>query len=428
MIDPFAGLDYAKRRLEDAKGAIHMDFENYSLGSLVKNRSNYDMKHRGYRRVRRQVLARVADLGWTQAAFKDVDRMIGARSLSRSTEPDRVERYGKKYSWIAYHEMYGLRSRRRVSPDWREQRPADCGPDPSFPLAPAEWRLPLEHAFAEVDKSELEWLTSGDVPDYRQLLRIDTVDQHVGPWVLLDGYVNHRAADRREIFAFLRGLLAPARTLARVRDEFTRVDYPGNHKIPDSGEDHYTYAGEVPWSRQFGSHLRDRKGVPRRQFVSVFNGWRQTGTQAISILGREPFLSPVGRPVPGPRIELPAYESGWESYHSVTTPGYGAIWPAPALCDVLELRARDRKLELHDSSGAVASLFRTSRRGEGATSFKLVYLREDLLQRYLTVTRQRLAWAVWGERQFHYERQPSGVDKVHGTYQHIHRRWHEYGG
>src|SRR5439155_21712919 len=139
-IDPFVGLDYAKRRLEDAKGAIRMDFENYSLGSLLKNRSNYDMKHRGYRRVRRQVLARVADLGWTQELFKDVDRTIGARSLSRSTEPDRVERYGKKYSWIAYHEMYGLRSKRRVLPDWREQRPADCGPDPSFPLPPTEWQ------------------------------------------------------------------------------------------------------------------------------------------------------------------------------------------------------------------------------------------------------------------------------------------------
>jgi RNA-binding protein YhbY len=62
-----------------------MDFENYSLGSLVKNRSNYDMKHRRYRRVRRQVLARVADLGWTQNLFKDIDRMIGARHLLRVT-------------------------------------------------------------------------------------------------------------------------------------------------------------------------------------------------------------------------------------------------------------------------------------------------------------------------------------------------------
>ena len=426
-VDPFVGLNYARRRLEDAKGAIHMDFENYSLGSLVKNRSNYDMKHRGYQRVRRQVLARVADLGWTQELFKNVDRTIGARSLSRSTEPDRVERYGKKYSWIAYHEMYGLRSRRRVLPDWREQRPADCGPDPSFPLPPREWQLPLQHAFADAGKPELEWLASGDVPDYAQLLRVDTVDQLVGPWVLLDGYVNHRANDRREIFAFLRGLLGPARTLARVSGEFLQVDYPGNHKFPDSGEDHYTYAGEVPWSRKFGAHLRDRTGAPRRQLRSVFNGWRQTGTQTISIAGREPFLSPVGRTVPGPRIEFPAYESGWESYHSVTTPGYGAIWPAPAVCDALELKARDRKFDLHDSSGAIASLFRASR-GNRDTSFKLVYLREDLLQRYLTITKQRLAWAVWGERQFHHEHRPRGVEQIHGTYQHIHRRWHEYGG
>src|SRR5437773_8295066 len=95
---------------------------------------------------------------------------------------------------------------------------------------------------------------------------------------------------------------------------------------------------------------------------------------------------PVGRTAPGPRIELPAYESGWESYHSVTTPGYGTIWPAPALCDALKLTARDRKLDLHDSSGALASLFRASR-GNRDASFKVIYLREDLLQRYLALTK-----------------------------------------
>jgi hypothetical protein len=33
---------------------------------------------------------------------------------------------------------------------------------------------------------------------------------------------------------------------------------------------------------------------------------------------------------------------------------------------------------------------------------------------------------VWGERQFHYEHRPRGVEEIHRTYQHIHRRWHEY--
>src|SRR5437762_11639496 len=131
---------------------------------------------------------------------------------------------------------------------------------------------------------------------------------------------------------------------------------------------------------------------------------------------------PVGRTAPGPRIELPAYESAWESYHSVTTPGYGAIWPAPARCEALELSARDRELDLYDSSGVIASIFRASRANR-AVDFKLVYLRQDLLQRYLVATKQRLAWAVWGERQFHYEHRPRGVEDVYRTYQHIHRRW-----
>ena len=158
----------------------------------------------------------------------------------------------------------------------------------------------------------------------------------------------------------------------------------------------------------------------------MFNTWRQTGTQTISFAGREPIVSPVGKSVPGPRIELPAYESGWEPYHSVTTPGHAAIWPAPALCEAVKLTARDRKLDLYDSSGAVATIFRASH-GTGVVDFKLAYLRQDLLQRYLDVTKQRTAWAVWGERQFHYEHRPPGVEEVHRTYQHIHRRWQDCG-
>jgi hypothetical protein len=424
-IDPVIGISYAKKRLEDAKGAIWMDFENYTLGSLVRNRANYDMKHRGYRHVRRQVLARVADLGWNQSRFKELDREIGSRSLSRSVEPNRVERYGKKYSWTAYFEMYGLQSRRRRLPDWREPRPSDCGPDPSFPLPPEAWTLPLQHGFADTAQGATGWLAHGEVPEYSQLLLLNEIGGRHGPWVLLDGYTNHRGSDKREIFAFIRGLLGTRRPLTRVRTNFLQIDYPGNHKIPDPGEDHYTYAGEVPWSPKFGVYLRKRTGTTRRQLVSVFNEWRQTGTQMIAIGDGPAFESPVGVSVPGPRVELPAYRSGWESYHSVTTPGYGATWPAPAICDALRLFASDRHLDLRDSLG-LATIFRASRGSEAPVSFTLLYLRRDLVDRYLGMTNQRLAWAIWGERQFHYEHRPPGVDYVHQMYQHIYRQWHDY--
>ena len=35
--------------LEPAKQALHMDFENYTLGHLVRHRSNYDYTHEGYK-------------------------------------------------------------------------------------------------------------------------------------------------------------------------------------------------------------------------------------------------------------------------------------------------------------------------------------------------------------------------------------------
>jgi hypothetical protein len=42
---------------------FYMDFENYTLGSLVPGRGNYDYEHEGYQKVRAQVLWRVKELG-----------------------------------------------------------------------------------------------------------------------------------------------------------------------------------------------------------------------------------------------------------------------------------------------------------------------------------------------------------------------------
>lgn len=57
---------------------FRMDFENYSIGRLVKERGNYDFKHEGYRIVRSQILWRVKQLGWNREQFEDVDSSIAS--------------------------------------------------------------------------------------------------------------------------------------------------------------------------------------------------------------------------------------------------------------------------------------------------------------------------------------------------------------
>ena len=86
--------------------AIRMDFGNYTIGRLIPDRANYDTKNPDYVQVRANIERRMFDLGYRAERFKDVDTSIGYASWN-THEQKKVDRYGKKYSWIAYYEMWG---------------------------------------------------------------------------------------------------------------------------------------------------------------------------------------------------------------------------------------------------------------------------------------------------------------------------------
>jgi hypothetical protein len=95
--------------VKSVNSVIQMDFGNYTLGRLIRDRSNYDMSSDVYKEVRRQLLWRVKDLGYSSKLFEKIDEFIGRGGWDSSSSA-KVDRYGKKYSWIAYFELYGVRS------------------------------------------------------------------------------------------------------------------------------------------------------------------------------------------------------------------------------------------------------------------------------------------------------------------------------
>src|SRR4051794_12439254 len=48
-----------------SKEAMRMDFENYTLGRLLRGRRNYDFDNETYKEVRRQIEYRIAELGYS---------------------------------------------------------------------------------------------------------------------------------------------------------------------------------------------------------------------------------------------------------------------------------------------------------------------------------------------------------------------------
>jgi hypothetical protein len=378
--------DISAAHTADAEHAIHMDFGNYTLGRLIPGRGNYDFKNREYIDVRKQIEARIVDLGYAAANFISIDREIGERSWrAESREELAADRYGKKYSWIAYFEMYGLRSdRRQLGEDSERERTSDVDIDPSFPAEPRAWeRPPFVDPYPGAPLSACAWLAKGPKPEVRQFLEInesETGDE--GPWVLLHGYLEQTAKrDGRRIFTFVNGLLISPARLTTLAAAFDHVEFPGNSAIPDPQSHYYLYAGEIPWSRHYKNVSRLTAKAPRD-------------------LGRAFGYFDGRRWQPGIPVEVPFRRFSWESYHSALNQVSGIDVLAPALCDNLKLTARQCEWDLFDGVGRRATLYREFKAEGDTFGSNWLYIRADLLTRYLTRTRQRLLWLVWGERGF----------------------------
>lgn len=407
---PFPPIEEIDASVEHrAAHAINMDFGNYTIGGLIENRRNYDDNNTEYQEVRRQIEHRILELGYSSEQFSELDRRISdGRWRSETRGTPRTDRYGKKYSWIAYFEMFARRFDQHKLPEWRDnERPPDAGIDPSFPAPAVGWNPRLPDPFASTPTDIPGWLRNGPTPDYTHLLELDKVDSEVGPWMLLDGFIEQTSNDDgREIFTFLRGVLVAKAKLKELVSSFESIDYPGNHEIPDSDSDHYTFAGEIPWSVRFGRSHRDKNGKAKRNLGDAFHRFGPIATAGV-------------------RVEIPIHEFAWESHHSELNQAGGATVPAPALCQRMKLMKWGAGWDFYDQRGRKATVYRKWKLNPERYHSDVLYVRKDLLKKYLKSTRQVLVWLMWGERGFDYPtlRQSESLIRAASTgFGFIHRR------
>lgn len=380
----------------DGESTMHMDFENYTMGRLVDDRQNYDMSNPTYVAIRRQIADRIGRLGYRREDFEEADRLI-ARFADRGRDGARTDRYGKKYSWIAYFEMFGIRSRSGLLRDYphMEPRSTDVDVDPSFPPEPPQWAAPVPDVFATSPLKRKAWLRDGDIPDLPSIVKLGEVGGHRGKWILIDGVHRDSAGDGREVQAWFTSAFIPSRGLEAIRAEFgDRI--PQHRDLPEPGTDFYTFLGEVPWSEHFGSDIRRADGAPRRLFdraLDYHDGsrWR-----------------------PGHRAEVPSRVWGWESYHSALNDIGSVMFPSPGLAAFHGLRSVGGSADLIDRAGRMATIFRRFE-GPGFGSAYL-YVRQDLIDAYAADRGLTLVTVIRGERTLQYDHlerpYPPGVQKI----------------
>lgn len=423
---------------------FRMDFENYVIGRLVPGRSNYDYKNKDYEKMRSSILSRIYKLGWNFKEFENVDRSIENSSRNsynrhEDNEINKVDRYGKKYSWIAYYEQMGLMPPPDPEQDniYVEGREDYMDIDPSFPLPQNGDRLIDLDTLGDAAMPLQKWLRSGEIPDLGIYLQQDAVngDDQSGPWVLLDGHIAQQDEHRgRSMFGFFRTFFV-AKDQCDELVSLLEAQRLGGRWLPEIYEERSSFAGEIPWSKHFGERRTyplsfevDEKTVEvqEEQEVLYLDGeavelsWndklRRSGIDFSGLLGDDPFsLSEEDLNRLEVKKELVTVKRTETQRRSIPviqptcdlrTPGKtilneftGGSTLSKQLSLILGLHVIPQSRDLRDVKGQRATFQNSYKKDSFKNSERLFYVRKDLLDELLEKLGMSLVWAIWGERE-----------------------------
>lgn len=357
---------------DDARGqevdrTLHMDFENYTVGRLFRNRRNYDMQHRGHQDAIDHIRGTIWALGWRATIFDSVDRHIG----SYRTRGDQTitERYGKKYSWIGFYTYAGILADKDQLPG--NERLSDIQIDPSFPKTPPPAPIDLPSWTSGPPGNTRDWITQGVIIVPDNFLFCSGFEAYPGSWIAVHG--NLQANDKvlgRSVFGLLTAILVSNTDVDRLIRALQTRTHPGGWWYPKVPSDYYTFASEFWWSVTPDT---------RTEFDDLVQSYQGE----MHIDGDEPIP-----------VEILAHRYAWESYHSELNTAGGSLVPSYSFSTAFDLRSIPDSFNHVEPNGMLATL---SLSGPAGFDGDLLYLREDLVHRY--ANGRRLIWFVWGERQ-----------------------------
>jgi hypothetical protein len=358
-------------------GVIQMDFGNYTLGRLIPDRGNYDYNHPTYKLVRSQIEARILELGYKASAFKSIDREIAQSSFyARNSSP--IDRYGKKYSWIAYHELYGYRDAQKLlSTDRLEERTPDISIDPTFPHGIIRWAPKFPNYFSNGIPPE-DWMINKSPLNLQSTLYSNSIHEYKGEWIALE--TSHNIQDQKsgcEISIFVIGLLVNEDNLPNLKEEFSKLTRPYLDIRTNRGDCHYFFSGEIGKIKSYAADLLDSQNNYIPITSSVFED-NETNNAGIN-------------------VEIPVSRFFWESQHSSLNESISYIIPSPHLIQELKLKTSERNINFKDKNSSFATLY--TKDGSPLNDYSEgFFIRKDLLCEYLIKHNKKLVWCITGER------------------------------
>lgn len=360
--------------------------------------------------IQRFILSRVHELGWSPELHGEFDWWVNRWGGNRFEHAS--ERIGKKYQWIAYHEVLA-----RVADNfhmrgdlWSDDADNYEGPwqvnhgrdiDPSCLLAEQlnsdfeahsnTWWFPVQHDPWEDPRGHEEWLRdAAGIPDPGRLLEVASNDGE--RWLALHGYYSWKrerspdeddlAMPRREVWYKLWSYLVDRNDAEAVWEWLThqrifQYTLPEPHDVTNQ-----VFLGEFHWapSYQYQHRANDGHADP---FEAVFNG--------------HPTL--FWHTAEGYMRESAGFDHSIEGTIRLSL-------PAARLSELLEVRRNLCDGRFADGFGNVVAQDPSAREAGPST---LVAKRDGLVQN-LAADDLALVWVIFGEKLF-YDPSPCAKNK-----------------
>ena len=350
--------------------------------------------------LQRYVLWRVFDMGWTIERFGYFDRFAIGFSGRHANKPERM---GKKYQWIAYHEILAY-----ISDHYQywEQSFNDSGDrlyegpwqlygrdiDPSCtlrstpggthwgPHRPAWWG-DTEYAAWDDEPSHQRWLAlKTNIPKKEDLLQVVCPDDG-SQWVNVCGHFVWRQAhpvdvepfeiERRDLGLEWHAYVVRSGDVDPFMDWAQNSDYPlRSLPEPSSMYLYYMFFGEYGWSPAF------------RHRFSVYDsdgGWDRSEGGKCPVEVRPCTVS---------------YTSEAGVFDCSVDEHYTLHLPHPELLNDLGLHWSGRAADYLDESSKLAAFDPTAHE-DGPTA---LLISKELLERHLEERALALCWVVYGEK------------------------------
>lgn len=418
--------DRNKGEYRDGNAPLGMDFENYTLGRLVPGRNNYDFKNKEFIKVRENVLWRIYQLGYSLEKFGGIDKEIifNTRMDRRPDYAGKVDRYGKKYCWIAYNELLGLRIDKKLIERYymsEDGRDGDFDIDPSFPQL--RERTPLAERDLTLGPKDIKkWMVQRRIPDISTYLRINKINGIRGPWILVHGTIGQENKKfSRRVTTFITGVLIKKGGETKLKEFFSKTQFPGNDNIPSLPETPYLFAGELGWremelERSDGGQLRIYRGDRKVKLSKKERGFYNMRTifEVLNVTDKKEKRKP-----PQYRTEQ-IYEkvpvrlfARWFSSIDYSRLGSdddksGMYIPNREITNSYNLHNQPASFDFLDSEGRLASIsFVTG--NQYKTHKNLLYLRKDLVDKIIKRSKKDFYLLTWGERQYW----PENISEIH---------------